>query len=211
MRDNIEIQEELNSLSTIVGGIPFVNVYSVPGNYFTQLNAQCKQRISSIDNNQIPAIKHLTPFAVPDNYFDVLPHQIINKTSNINRRATILHFSSIGRKVAAGFVIFFIAGLISLYFFNKHADSSMPDNEQMAVFADAKKIIATNSFEEELAKVDAADLEEYLASNGHDINAALIASVENDDEITNEDELLTDDQAIDQLYNKMNLSNNNNN
>jgi hypothetical protein len=109
--------------------------------------------------------------------------------------------------VAAG-VLILMAGLFSFYFFYKNSNSFSQKDAQSAVFAEAKKIIANDSFEEELAQVDAADIEEYLTSNGHDVNAALMASVENDEEIPNEEELLMDDQAIDQLYKDLNLSSN---
>jgi hypothetical protein len=207
MRENAAIQNELNEISAVVAGVPFCNIYKIPDNYFTEFNERLKNKELSLANDGLIKENLSTPFMVPENYFSSLPSQINKKRSYSSSFYKILNLSNTSRKVAAG-VLILMAGLFSFYFFYKNSNSFSQKDAQSAVFAEAKKIIANDSFEEELAQVDAADIEEYLTSNGHDVNAALMASVENDEEIPNEEELLMDDQAIDQLYKDLNLSSN---
>ena len=207
MRENAAIQNELKEISAVVAGVPFCNIYTIPDNYFTEFNERLKNKELSLANDGLIKDNLSTPFMVPENYFSSLPSHINKKRSYSTSFYKILHLSNTSRKVAAG-VLILMAGLFSFYFFNYNANSFNQKDGQSAVFAEAKKIIANNSFEEELAKVDAADIEEYLTSNGHDVNAALMASVENDEEIPSEEDLLMDDQAIDQLYKNLNLPSN---
>lgn len=206
MRENKAIQNELMEISTIVAGIPFYNVFKTQEGYFSECSNNIINRAHTSIHGDLIQENMSTPYVVPDDYFSSLPYLITKKTSS-SSFFKLLHLTNTSRKIAASILIF-LSGLLSFYFFYTNSNSSIQKEDTSAIFAEAKQIIANNSFEQELAKVDAADIEEYLTSNGHDVNAALVASVENDEEIPNEEDLLMDDQAIDQLYKDLNLSSN---
>jgi hypothetical protein len=68
MNRNIDIQNELTTISKVVAGIPFVNTYAVSDTYFENLIAAILLKLNKEDNYQVPA-----------GYFDGLANSILQK------------------------------------------------------------------------------------------------------------------------------------
>lgn len=74
MKKDIDIQTELNEISSILAGISRENVYSVPPEYFSHLSQRIQLRIHLED----PQLKHTsTGTSVPTEYFDTLSDSVL--------------------------------------------------------------------------------------------------------------------------------------
>jgi hypothetical protein len=66
-----------------------------------------------------------------------------------------------------------------------------------------QKIISNDSFEAEFEQVDEKEMANYLEENGYDVNAALVASLTEDEIILENDELLIDEEATNNYLNQL--------
>jgi hypothetical protein len=62
---------------------------------------------------------------------------------------------------------------------------------------EAKKIILNKSFESEFEQIDEKEMANYLEENGHDVNAALVASLNEDEISLDNEDILYDEEAVD--------------
>ena len=72
----------------------------------------------------------------------------------------------------------------------------------------AKTIIATGSFEQELNAVSDNDIEMYLKQNGVDVNAAMVAASTDDvSALPEQTDYLIDENTLDEFLKTKNLEN----
>ncbi|MEP6713020.1 MAG: hypothetical protein ABJA37_11410 [Ferruginibacter sp.] len=189
---------------------------SVPEGYFDGLADAILNKIKGQSGNTAPGeMGHLSPtifaignkniFTVPENYFENNTSEII---SNIPKPAMLVEMKkrSFIFKYAAAAVVSGIIGLTVLSLFNNKNDTSNPLLPQAAM-AQAGEIIKNNSFEKELNNVSDKDIQQYLEQHGQDVNAALVASVTDDNNLPNPEDYITDDKTLDDYLNKINLNN----
>ena len=62
---------------------------------------------------------------------------------------------------------------------------------------EARKIILNKSFESEFEQINDKEIENYLEENGHDVNAALVASLNEDEISLDNEDILYDEEAVD--------------
>lgn len=72
------ISQELSAISKVVAGIPFVNVFTIPADYFNTLTTSILFQIHN-ENLLGPVNRQLNIGEVPKGYFDGLAGQIMNK------------------------------------------------------------------------------------------------------------------------------------
>ena len=73
MNTNKDIDEELKAIAPTLAGIPKVNPYTVPMNYFERLDDVISRNVMA---TSLEAIPKENPFEVPANYFETLPKMI---------------------------------------------------------------------------------------------------------------------------------------
>jgi hypothetical protein len=202
--------------STVLAGIGNTNVFTVPLGYFEGLAGNVMARINSENNNVqhetseistlVANIGNKNVFTVPHGYFEQLADTITitkqtapAKVIRMNIRRTLLKYA------AAAVVTGFIA--ISA-FFVLNQDKSPLSSDNLAAIKKADAIIKTNSFDKELASISDADIVNFLESKGQDVDAALVASLtDNDKALPEADDYLFDENTLDEVLKDLDLNN----
>ncbi|MEI2748723.1 MAG: hypothetical protein V9E88_08205 [Ferruginibacter sp.] len=78
--------------------------------------------------------------------------------------------------------------------------------ETAAVISEGKKIAAEGSFDKELESITDEDIVNYLSDNGHDVNAALVASVTDEQSLPSEEDYIFDDKTLDNFLDELQLT-----
>jgi len=219
MNQNEKIQEELLTISEVVANIPKCNIFEVPEGYFE--DAQSEVLIKCIDSPVFETpenyfeihpdiilgkIKNVdssekenhilstpikeNPYKVPNSYFETLPENILQVVKTSGKVISISK-SHIWLKLAAAVIVGLIGFAIIINFPEKQ------DEGISLIEKEAKKIILNNSFESEFEQINDKEIENYLEENGHDVNAALVASLSEDEISLDNDDLLYDEEAVD--------------
>lgn len=207
-----QANDELRRISPFLSGIEKTNLFSVPEGYFEHLPAHIQKRISPVTeetlsiSETVATVGNKNVFTVPVGYFDAVEDEV---RSALPREAKLVQMQprrSVFRYAAAA-VITGLLGISLFFVFDKKEPTGMPDDQ---TFALANEILENNSFDAELDKLSAADLENYLTANGEDVTAALVANsaIENSNSLPDADEYIFDEKALDEYLDKMNLNNN---
>jgi hypothetical protein len=219
MIQNKNIQEELLTISEVVANIPKSNVFEVPEgyfdlaqsevlikctespvfetpeNYFEQLPEIILDKIKNADSAEkethiLSTQEKQHPYTIPNNYFETLPENILQA---VKTPAKVVSISKnyIWIKLAAAVIVGLIGFAIIINLPKKQ------DEGISAIEKEAKKIILNKSFESEFEQIDEKEMANYLEENGHDVNAALVASLNEDEISLDNDELIFDEEAVD--------------
>jgi hypothetical protein len=225
MNQNEKIQEELLTISKVVANIPKCNVFEVPEGYFD--HAQSEVLIKCIDSpvfetpenyfEQLPEIildkiknadsaekeTHILstqeiqhPYTIPNNYFETLPENILQAVKTPAKVVSISKNHIWIKLIAA--VIVGLIGFAILINLPKKQDEGISLIEK-----EAKKIILNKSFETEFEQINDKEIANYLEENGHDVNAALVASLTEEEILLENDELLIDEEVTDNYLNQL--------
>lgn len=225
MNQNENIQEELLTISEIVANIPKCNVFEVPEGYFDHAQSEvlikCIESpvfetpenyfdqlpeiiLDKIKNTDSPEEENLilsnpikqNPYEVPNTYFETLPDNILQA---VKEPAKVISISKnhIWIKLIAAVIVGLI-GFTIIINLPKKQDEGITMIEK-----EAKKIILNNSFESEFEQINDKEIENYLEENGHDVNAALVASLNEDEINLDNDDLLYDEEAVDDYLNDL--------
>ena len=219
MIQNENIQEELLTISEVVANIPKCNVFEVPKGYFDHAQSEvlikCIESpifetpenyfellpeiiLDKIKNEDSPETEsHIlsntikqNPYQVPNAYFETLSGNILQA---LKTPAKVISISKnhIWIKLVAAVIVGLIGFTIIINLPKKQ------DEGISLIEKEAKKIILNNSFESEFEKINEKEVENYLEENGHDVNAALVASLTEDEISLENDDLLYDEEAVD--------------
>jgi hypothetical protein len=219
MNQNEKIQEELLTISEVVANIPKCNVFEVPEGYFD--HAQSEVLIKCVDSpvfetpehyfEQLPEIlldkiknvdsaenenlilstqEKQNPYQIPNNYFETLPENILQA---VKTPAKVISISKNNNwlKLAAAVIVGLIGFAIIINLPKKQ------DEGISVIEKEAKKIILNKSFESEFEQIDEKEMANYLEENGHDVNAALVASLNEDEISLDNEDILYDEEAVD--------------
>lgn len=189
---------------------------TVPEGYFEGLADAIMHKIKAeASENSAAEILHLSPavsaignkniFTVPANYFETNVQRILNhipkpaKVVEMKTRSSFFNY-------AAAAVVTGIIGLSVLSIFNNKTNTN---NSLLpaTVMAHAGEIIKTNSFDKELNSVSDKDIQQYLEQQGQDVNAALVASSTDNNNLPSPEDYIIDDKTLDDYLNKINLNN----
>lgn len=189
------------------------NVFTVPADYFEKLPDTILSRIynesvyheTSSSSELVANIGNKNVFTVPAGYFDSVAKDITQqiapaKVVSMNPRRNIV-------KYAAAAVVAGIIAMSALFIFNK-TDKNTISTENLAAIEKAETIIKTNSFDKEMASLNDADIVNFLESKGQDVNAALVASLTEDEKVLPDaDDYLFDENALNDILKDLDLNN----
>ncbi|MCX6293852.1 MAG: hypothetical protein NT127_06115 [Sphingobacteriales bacterium] len=219
MNQNENIQEELLTISEVVANIPKCNVFEVPEGYFDHAQSEvlikCIESpvfetpenyfdqlpeiiLDKIKNTDSPKEENLilstsikqNPYEIPSAYFETLPDNILQA---VKEPAKVISISKnhIWIKLVAAVIVGLIGFAIIINLPKKQ------DEEISLIEKEAKKIILNKSFESEFEQINDKEIENYLEENGHDVNAALVASLNEDEISLDNEDILYDEEAVD--------------
>jgi hypothetical protein len=203
-----------------IGSLPVLATpLHVPAGYFNALAGDILHRIktgstqtaveeTAAVSSLVAGIGNRNVFAAPANYFHALPGTVMATLPMPAKLIPIKRNTGIIRYMAAA-VITGVVGLSVFSVFNNRNSGNgllLPANTSV-IMADAGQIIKNNSFNQELEKVSDSDIEQYLAQNGQDVNAALVAASLDDNNLPATEDYLLDENALNEFLNQANLIN----
>ena len=204
---------ETTAMSELVAGIGNKNIYNIPQGYFEHLSDNITQKINNqISSNPLAetyAISQLVAgignknvYTVPQGYFEGLAKQLniqtpVAKVVSMNNR-----FPAIKYAVAAAVTGFMAFSM----FIMLNKNEIKPGAQTAAVMKDAKDIIKTNSFDKELNSIPDDAIVAFLESKGQNVEAALLASLD-EKNLPDADEYLVNDNTLDEILNTLDLNN----
>jgi hypothetical protein len=217
LADNImgRIKAESNieeNSNIILSGIGNKNVFTVPEGYFELLPAQLMAMVkvesvmeeTSFISPLVAGVGNKNVFTVPVGYFENLiinriEAQPVAKIIRMNPRRNILRYAAAA--VVTGFMAF------SAYFLINNNKNVQLSAETAQFVKEGEVILKTNSFEKEMSSVSDADIVAYLESKGQDVDAALVASLTDDDKALPEStDYLIDETTLDKMLNELELN-----
>ena len=205
--------DEIRSLSPSIAAIGNKNIFTAPQDYFETLSAEVlvyantpegvAEEMSALSAS-IAAIGNKNVFEVPEGYFENLNIDGVATASAPAKVVEMKKRSGMVRYLSAAVV----AGIIGLTIIN------IPVNKPTTVatisepvMAEAQKIIRDKSFDAELNTVSEKDIEAYLKESGRDVNAALVASATDENNLPEAVDYILNDNTLDEFLNKINVNN----
>lgn len=193
-----------------------LNVGEVPEGYFEGLAGQIMNKINAGENPveketrefsvTVAEIGNRNIFSVPEGYFQSLG-EVINLRIPKPAKVVSMKKSSSFFNYAAAAVITGILGLSVFSVFNNKENLDNNIGQLPVIMTKAGEIIKNKTFDIELNNISDKEIEQYLIQNGQDVNAALVASVIDENNLPGTDEYLTDENTLDEFLNKLNLNN----
>lgn len=211
---NQKIQDELIEISSFVANIPFVNVYSFPSDYFDYLSNEITNDLFKETNGdlQLHEIKEKNTYQIPNGYFDTFSDNVIN-TIKTKDKIRVLKSRPLGYfRIALAACFISLLGFFIYKFFPEKQNNGLDQNTALLI-KEANLIINNGSFEDEINDVDEKDLVKYLQDVGQDVDAALIASLDDETQLNDKEIYLYDGETLTKYMNELNIqhSNYNNN
>ncbi len=198
-------------------------VGSVPQGYFEGLSVNIMARIRQEEQNvtevamdnviaemeslspSIAAIGNRNPFTVQEGYFQTLSEEILAATIKTQAPVVSMRRSpAILRYLAAAAFTGLVGFSLFTMFTNNQAEVKGMDP---SVMAQAKTIVANDSFDETLASLSASDIESYLTANGHNPDVAVVASAINDESLPDPVDYLINENTLNEFLTDKNLAN----
>lgn len=191
---------------------------SVPEGYFDNLASNIMARIKSESISEVAAetngiselvagIGNKNVFTVPAGYFENLSTNI---TTQLVQPAKVVRMNTrraVVRYAAAAVVTGFLA-VSAFFIFHKTDKGGELAVNDAAVMDSAISIIKTNSFDKELASLNDADIVNFLESKGQDVDAALVASLTEDEKALPEaEDYLINENTLDDVLKNLDLNN----
>ena len=161
MSDNNLIQAELSNISPILAHISSETPYVAPDGYMEQTKLDLLKPIQTSD------------YSVPTGYFEQLPQQITQRIEFSANNSTqiphtrILRMSSVIVWTVAASVLL-IAGIFSIM--TAGSEDAMKPSDAYA------ETNTMEAWEKEMDALNEIEIIHYLQENGHDVEAALVAS-----------------------------------
>lgn len=209
-------QESLasNDHSALLAGIGNHNVFTVPAGYFEGLSSAIMQHIKNDVATEtaelseaVARIGNKNVFTVPDGYFNNLPAAI---HSRLEKPAKVVQLGGFRKyaKYAAAAVVTGLIAMSAIFILNKKPGAAAMNAATVAALNDAKSIIKTNSFDKEMASLSDADIVNFLESKGQDVDAALVASLTEDEKkLPEAEDYLIDENTLDEVLKDLDLNN----
>lgn len=210
MVKKVDIQKELSELNSNLPSGLFDNNYETPNNYFTELPGAIFEKVKGFDRNTESELEFSvftsgetnTNNIVPINYFNSLPKLILDKikkerVSDSNRKKKLSFIAT------AAFCITLLGFIL---FFGKKDNLIQPINElansNSLKFNTIRNIL---TIENNLENINDEEIVLFLKENGHDINAAVIASLTDDILLPGMNDYFCDQITLNKyLYNSIN-------
>ena len=246
MNTNENILNELKEISSTVAAIPFVNVFTVPVDYFNTLqpvvmatiSAAMKtdpfqnlivpdgyfenlsdsifKKIKAAENEVTIELSYISPliagiitketYAAPEGYFGALT--FVNQQKTEVAKVVKINRTKFVFKYAAAAVITGLLGIsvINITYTNTKKPEEVIVSQTASVLKNADAILKTGSFDATLQTLSDNDIQQYLEQNGHDVNAALVASSTDEvDKLPEATDYLLDENVLENYLKDNNL------
>lgn len=200
--------------STLLSNIGNKNVWSVPAGYFANNVASILQATAEADvrletrliSGTVAGIGNANVFTVPRGYFEQLPQSIQQKKA-APARLVKMGMRTRLMKYAAAAVITGLLASAGIWIYNSKM-SSGTSPQLKALMAEAKQINKTDSFDKELNSIGDAEIVNYLSSKGQDVDAALVASLADDEKkLPDAADYIIDESTLDNMLKELELIN----
>jgi len=168
MRKNQEIQKELEDLSPILAKNDAIEVYGVNENYFDELPISILKKCNYTNTTN-----------VPEHYFESLPNSILLKI-NKNKTEHQVKSKIFYIRLAVAAVVIGLLGMIILLLLNQKTNNTSPLVAKKPSIKESLVIASNINIDAEMDKLNEDEIVSYLEENGHDVNAALVACLEDD-------------------------------
>jgi len=211
MVEKVNKQKELTELNSNLPSGIFENNYSMPNNYFTELPDAIVEKVKDIDTDTEAELEFSTftqgekntNKVVPINYFNSLPSLILDKINKknlpaaINRKKKMVSFA-----IAATCIT--LLGLI-LFFSKKDNFIQSRNGLSNSNLSKMNNVRNALTVENNLENINDEEIVLFLKENGHDINAAVIASLTDDILLPGMNDYFCDQITLNKyLYNSIN-------
>lgn len=208
---------EINLQDSSVLPLEALNMMDVPAGYFDTLAENILAKIKAGQLTAAEELQHISPalaatgndnvFTVPGRYFEDLPEIILSRV-NTTAKVIAMKPRRFFSRYAAAAIVTGVLGLSLFSLFNKkNSGDTMPDVQLTAsVMAEAKNIMQTNSFDKKLETVSDNEIVDYLENTGHDVEAALVATVADTKDLPSEDEYITNDNTLNNFLEELNIN-----
>lgn len=203
--------ENTSELSPVLAQISKSTVFNVPEGYFEQLPAKMLSLVkdesvmveTSFVSPLVAGIGNKNVFSVPQGYFENFKvkkdQQSPAKVITMNPRRNVFRY-------AAAAVVTGILAVGSYFMLNNNKAATLTA-ETAQVVQEGKTIVKTNSFEKVMSGVSDEDIVAYLESAGQDVDAALVASLTDDDKnLPEATDYIIDDKTLDNMLNELELN-----
>jgi hypothetical protein len=192
------------------------NVFRVPEGYFEAFSDNfALPGIKLLDNEVLNETAELSAtvsqigktnvFRTPDGYFNSFEEKLSRQRSQTSKLFSLSKWTTPYRYLAAASVIG-IAGLIGfLLLFN--FNSTQSGATMAANIIKANQIIRTNSLENEIASLSDEAIVEFLENKGQDVEASLLASLDDEKSLPSADDYLTKENALENVLKSLELNN----
>lgn len=186
---------------------------TVPQGYFENFANELMNKIKQLDESEenlsdvLNSLRKINVYSVPEGYFEKLESTVVDKVGK-NSKIIVLSKRNFIFKYAVAASVTALLGL-GIY---KLANQSInqKDNALLAIVNAANTINKNNSFEKELSGLPDDVIENYLSEKGDDVNAALVASLTDEQSLPEEEEYLLDENRLDNYLDEFNISKKNN-
>jgi hypothetical protein len=208
-RDN-NIQEELIEISSFIANVPFVNVYTCSSDYFDHLSKEVLLIINCYNDEKLEFknLKETNTYQTPPGYFDNFSNNVIQAIHNDAKvnKSNIYNLNLVKFAFAACFIS--LLGFF-IYKFPSLKQNDKLDPKTASLIKEADLIIRKGSFENEMDKIDEMDLVKYLQDGGQDVDAALVASLDDETQLNDKEIYLYDGETLTKYMNELNIQHSN--
>ena len=197
-----------DALPPTIAGIGNKNVFSVPNSYFDNIShkADVYAETAAIATT-VADIGKVVTYTVPQGYFERLTNNILNK-KDAGAKVVAIKSRPMGWRYAVAAAITAVTAVSVWFVFN---NNGTPNTSTItaAVQQEAKQILVSNSFDQELLTVSDAAIVEFLESKGQNVEAALVASytdVAPDNKLPDAADYILNEDALDELLETLQLN-----
>lgn len=208
MKKEQVILNELNEISPLVAGMEPLQTMEVPSGYFNELPTNLISRLNSLDEGSttsaiLEKAGKTNVLTVPTDYFEKLNDSVFLKLRR-NKTTTRLFSLPVLKWAAAACVIGLVGyGIYSKFIFTRTENDT--DKEWRESYTLSKAIIKNNEFDLTLNQLDDITIIDFLQENGHDVNAALLASIAETEKINDVNEYFCDEENLGAVMNELSL------
>lgn len=184
----------------------------VPTDYFNKLPEKLLQRIND-ENLNVPFsensamlkdLRYLKTYSTPAGYFEELPENILTALSDTKKITETTSRNFLFRYLLAA-VIIGILGFSLIKIFTNKSENESTQLPSTAVLEEAGRILNKGDFDTQMNTISENDIVSYLAINGQDVNAALVASLSDETNLPAEEDYFVEEDALTNFLNSLNI------
>ena len=210
-----ELSPDMTSPLGILSKIENKNIFTVPSGYFEDFSANFSSTSKDLPHEVLKETAELSEtvsrigktnvFRIPDGYFNSFEEKLSRKKLKSAKLFSLSNWTPTLRYAAAASIVG-ILGLIGfLLLFNFNNTQNGPN--MAASIKKANQIIRTNSLETEIASLSDEAIVEFLENKGQNVEASLLASLDDEKSLPNADDYLFKEDALENVLKSLDLNN----